>query len=118
MKGRIPNGSLSTPDRQLESFELPAFDGFPYLATRVVPALYHLIVLPRYFETELLRDISRRQVLAKQMFEGADDWRPLGADPMNGWPGSAAFEPGVVEPFVQKELSWWSTWRRLAVASL
>jgi hypothetical protein len=67
MKSEIPNGSLSAAGPQLEALSLPAFDGFPYISTRLVPALYHLIVVPRSFEKALLRDVTRRQVSANRL---------------------------------------------------
>jgi len=37
------------------------FDGFPYLVARVVPAMYHVIILPDDLDTVDLIDIARRQ---------------------------------------------------------
>lgn len=42
------------------------FEGFPYLVTRVVPALYHLIVLPRWKDAKLL-DVAHAQFAANQL---------------------------------------------------
>jgi hypothetical protein len=38
------------------------FDGFPYLVTRIVPALYHIILLPAELAQEGLEEIALRQV--------------------------------------------------------
>jgi hypothetical protein len=40
------------------------FEGFPYLTTRVVPAMYHIIVLPDDVAEADLVDITRRQASA------------------------------------------------------
>ena len=53
--------------QQVKALNLPAFESFPYLTTRVVPAFYHLSLLPRSFESELLRHIARRQVAANRL---------------------------------------------------
>jgi hypothetical protein len=46
---------------------LPRFDGFPYISTRVIPALYHIILLPAgVLEAELVR-LTRKQALANQL---------------------------------------------------
>src|SRR6187401_3116205 len=46
---------------------LPRFDGFPYISTRVIPALYHIILLPAGgVEAELVR-LTRQQALANQL---------------------------------------------------
>jgi hypothetical protein len=46
---------------------LPRFDGFPYISTRVVPALYHIILLPAGVgEAELVR-LTEQQTLANQL---------------------------------------------------
>jgi hypothetical protein len=52
--------------QQAKALNLPSFGSFPYLATNVVPALYHLSLLPGSFEPELLRYIAQWQVAAKQ----------------------------------------------------
>jgi hypothetical protein len=43
---------------------LPQFDGFPYLNTRLVPALYHITPLPADAPQETLLKLARRQVQA------------------------------------------------------
>ena len=52
--------------QQVKGLNLPVFGSFPYLATRLVPALYHLSLLPGSFEPELLRHIAQRQVAANK----------------------------------------------------
>jgi hypothetical protein len=46
---------------------LSLFDGFPYLNTRVVPALYHIILLPARASETSLADTAGRQVLANRL---------------------------------------------------
>src|SRR3954447_4101622 len=46
---------------------LSTFDGFPYLATRIVPALIHIIALPRDLTTNNLLELARWQVGANQL---------------------------------------------------
>lgn len=46
---------------------LPLFGGFPYLLTRLIPAFYHLILLPRSLAPEELKHIARRQAQANQL---------------------------------------------------
>jgi len=58
---------IQLPAQQVKALNLPTFESFPYLATRVVPALYHLALLPRSFEPELLRHIAQRQVAANKL---------------------------------------------------
>jgi len=69
MKTGIPNLSSSRPitHPQLEALKLPACDGFPYIWTRVVAALYHLVLLPRTYEVKLLQHIAQRQVSANRL---------------------------------------------------
>jgi hypothetical protein len=43
---------------------LTCFGGFPYLVTKVVPGLYHIIVLPDELDEDRLVDIARRQASA------------------------------------------------------
>src|SRR5262245_26974455 len=40
------------------------FNGFPYLVTRVVPVMYHIIVLPEELNAVDLVEIARRQARA------------------------------------------------------
>lgn len=53
--------ALSLPDPTFDAEStrrlyptLPLFEGFPYLVTRVVPAMYHVILLPAASELELV----------------------------------------------------------------
>lgn len=41
-----------------------AFEGFPYLATRLVPLLHHIMLLPRSWQAEQLQGFARRQAQA------------------------------------------------------
>lgn len=47
--------------------ELPLFEGFPYLLTRISPAFYHIILLPKDLVPEALRSLARQQALANQL---------------------------------------------------
>jgi hypothetical protein len=47
--------------------DIPAFDGYPYLVTRVVKGLYHVALLPSRESYEALRDVTRRQVAANRL---------------------------------------------------
>jgi hypothetical protein len=62
--------STTTPQSSpLSEYQLQAFLGFPYLITRIAPALYHINLLPldsRYGFYRLL-DIARRQVDANRL---------------------------------------------------
>lgn len=51
--------SPATPDD-----DLPLFDGFPYLVTRLVRALYHVTLLPGGAPESTLLELARRQVAA------------------------------------------------------
>lgn len=46
---------------------LPLFDGFPYLVTKVVPTMYHIILLPVDLTEDELIDLGRRQVTANRL---------------------------------------------------
>jgi hypothetical protein len=46
---------------------LPIFAGYPYLVTHVVPALYHLIVLPGDASARDLRDLAMAQWRANRL---------------------------------------------------
>jgi hypothetical protein len=52
------------------------FEGFPYLVTRVVPAMYHVTVLPDDLGEDDLLDVTRRQARANalptSLVRGAD----------------------------------------------
>jgi hypothetical protein len=69
MKPNTTNINSTRPltAQQVKVLSLPAFESFPYLATRIVPAFYHLSLLPRSFEAELLRHIAQRQVAANKL---------------------------------------------------
>ena len=47
--------------------ELPQFDGFPYLVTRLVPALYHLTLLPGDATRDTLVSLAERQLHANRL---------------------------------------------------
>ena len=47
--------------------DLPCFDGFPYLVTRVVPGLNHIILLPAGQSEEWYHDLLRDQVEANRL---------------------------------------------------
>ena len=44
----------------------PVFDGFPYLLTRVAPAIYHLILLPAEHDADVLLNLGHRQTQANR----------------------------------------------------
>lgn len=46
---------------------IPLFDGYPYLVTRVVPAVCHIMLLPDDWSRDQLIDALWRQVAANQM---------------------------------------------------
>jgi hypothetical protein len=84
MKPKHDEHQFQLTTQQLKALGLPAFESFPYLTTRVVPALYHLALLPRSFEPELLRHIAQRQVAANKLQTclvlGPDDCLYYGPD--------------------------------------
>lgn len=43
------------------------FDGYPYLSTRIVPALYHIALLPAGLPESTLVEAAQRQVLANRL---------------------------------------------------
>jgi hypothetical protein len=47
--------------------DLPLFDGFPYLAVRVVSAMRHVTLLPREWPLERLDTLARGQVAANRL---------------------------------------------------
>src|SRR5208337_1597046 len=67
MKAKQDEHQLSLTAQQVKTLNLPVFGSFPYLTTRVVPALYHLSLLPGSFEPELLRHIAQRQVASNKL---------------------------------------------------
>jgi hypothetical protein len=52
---------------ELAADELRSFDGYPYLVTRVVPTLYHVILLPAEVPPDGLRELARSQVRANRL---------------------------------------------------
>jgi hypothetical protein len=83
--------ALSLPDPTFDAEStrrlyptLPLFEGFPYLVTRVVPAMYHLILLPvTASELELVllaRTQWRANRLETCLVTGADRARFISAD--------------------------------------
>jgi len=52
---------------EVARLNLRLFEGFPYLVTRVVPTLYHVILLPAELPLEELKEIAQWQVLANQL---------------------------------------------------
>ena len=56
-----------TPGDSQPLDELPQFDGFPYLVTRLVPALYHLMLLPGDAPRDTLMSLAQRQVRANRL---------------------------------------------------
>ena len=58
---RLPH-SDRLPHRPLPAaLGLRAYDGYPYLSIRVVPTLYHVVVLPRTLPSETLYLLARTQ---------------------------------------------------------
>lgn len=56
-----------TPAEDAFHRALPAFADYPYLATRVVPGLYHLLLLPAERSTPELYALAERQVAANRL---------------------------------------------------
>ncbi len=67
MKPKQDEHQFPLTAQQVKALNLPVFGSFPYLATRLVPALYHLSVLPGSFEPELLRHTAQWQVAANKL---------------------------------------------------
>lgn len=67
MKPKQDEHQFPLTAQQVKALSLPVFGSFPYLATRLVPAFYHLSLLPGSFEPELLRHIAQRQVSANKL---------------------------------------------------
>jgi hypothetical protein len=67
MKPTHDGHQFSLTTQQIKALNLPFFESFPYLTTRVVPAFYHLAILPGSFDRELLRHIAQRQVAANKL---------------------------------------------------
>lgn len=54
-------------DVVVNPLELPAYEGFPYLWTQIVGALFHIIPLPNDMTLDALREIARRQATANKL---------------------------------------------------
>ena len=61
------DGKTKMENGKAMSAELPQFDGFPYLVTRLVPALYHLMLLPGDATRDTLVSLAERQVRANRL---------------------------------------------------
>ena len=59
--------SHSITARGKSCVRLPSFDGFPYFVTRVVPTMYHIILLPKDLSSEEAEMLVRRQVEANHL---------------------------------------------------
>lgn len=62
-----PDFAKQVPDFDAIVEKLPLFDGFPYLITRVVEAMRHIIVLPADRDEPSLRRLAELQVLANRL---------------------------------------------------
>ncbi len=83
------------PGRGVAS-RLPVFDGFPYLVTRIAPAMYHITILPRGVDDRGVAVLGRAQwranrlecclVLGEQrvVYIAADGVESLASDPPRG----------------------------------
>ena len=58
---------LGAMEEEGQAQKLVHFDGFPYLVTYVVPALYHIILLPADLGQSELIEIALRQVMANRL---------------------------------------------------
>ena len=47
--------------------ELLAFDGFPYIVTRLVGSYFHLMLLPKGLVFQHLLDLTRQQAAANRL---------------------------------------------------
>lgn len=64
----MPNVFLTeSTGRRFSLHDLPLYEDFPYLVTRLVPALYHLIPLPETCDEASLRSMARYQALCNQL---------------------------------------------------
>ena len=66
-QGTTLSGGPDKPVTMLPFASLPLFLGFPYLVTRVSPALYHVIVLPAASSRDELLDFARTQTAANAL---------------------------------------------------
>ena len=62
-----PDFAKRVPNLEAIEEKLPLFDGFPYLITRVVEAMRHIIVLPADRDEPSLRRLAELQVLANRL---------------------------------------------------
>src|SRR5688572_22936469 len=87
----------STAKGHTMNAQLTVFDGFPYLMTRVVGCLYHVILLPKRWHEDDLVELSRLQAFANQLptclvlaidraiyFNGKDDGFECDQPPVGG----------------------------------
>lgn len=51
----------------IDTSKLPLFDGFPYLTTRIVPALYHIALLPADATETTLLELAQVQASANRL---------------------------------------------------
>ena len=51
----------------VDSRSLPYFDGFPYLLTRVAPAICHIVLLPAEYDADVLLNLGHRQTQANRL---------------------------------------------------
>ncbi len=58
--------SISTPTQTAPN-AAPAFEGFPYLVTRIVASLHHILLLPRNWDIEHLIGFAQNQVQANRL---------------------------------------------------
>ncbi len=45
----------------------PIFRGFPYMTTQIAPAMHHVILLPGFWEPEILADFGQRQAQVNKL---------------------------------------------------
>jgi len=97
---------MSNASMALPSDEVPVFDGFPYLATRIVDSLHHILLLPRSWDIDHLIAFAQKQVRANRLpacltlteslciyfREDGDAWQS------NNVPRSATVTSGKLEP--------------------
>ncbi len=100
---------------------IPPFDGFPYLVTLVVKSLYHIVVLPKDTNLDMLLDTARSQVRANKLqsclaletakalyvrLDGSEEWSatvPYGALVATGDLKTAREFPETEELVARKE---------------
>ncbi len=69
----------TNPSATRVQWNLPLFDGFPYLITRVVSCLYHIIVIPARQRAEGYQELLRHQGESNRLETG------LVLDPRTAW---------------------------------